>query len=1427
MQFSIGLLHTTFCWLFARRSSSVGILILLTLAASHVHAQTLTTLASFNGSNGAWPGGFPAGSLVLSGSTLYGTTAGGGAYGDGTLFSIPVTGGNPTTLASFSGANGVGPNGSLLLSGSTFYGTTAWGGPNYNGNYSSGYGTVFSIPITGGTITTLSQFNGTNGSTPYGLALSGSTLYGVTAGGGSSGDGTVFSIRITGGTPRTLSSMTDTVGVYPTGLVVSGSAIYGVGNGGVLNDGTGYSDGSIFSVPINGGTPTALVSFNGANGSHPQGSLVLTGSTLYGVTNQGGAYINDDPTGSGYGTVFSVSTNGGNFTTLYSFNGSLDEGYGPIRGLVRSGSALYGTTGSNAPSTVFSIPINGGTPTFLSSMGTQGIGPAQLLFVGADIYGTTETGGASRTNTSSGNGTVFAIDLAPTHQWGANATGSWNTPGNWNDNTVPNGVGQQAVLGPGPTGPTTVTLDAAQTVGTLTLNSTADYTLMAGNGGSLTLDNSGNPLGIQIDVLSGAHSITAPMIIANSAARVNLSGSSSLSISGNISQAGGSQSLTLTGDGTGFVSLSGSNSYTGGTILSSGTLLAANPASLPSYGTTGAVTVASGAALFVRAGNGTTGWSGPQIDSLLATVNWNNGSTGFGIDTTNGDFTFGSSISQVASLTKLGPNTLTLTGSNTYTGLTTISAGTLQLGDGTAGHDGSVMGDIFDNATLACNLNGTESYSGRISGNGGVTKTGPGTLVLSGQATYAGPTVINAGTIMAGQGPQFMTAVLSAGGTTTPGWSSYASGPLAQGELTIVGHGTNFWGTTQMGQYAFFSVPTNNPFDVAVHIASLTTNGGLYSKAGIMARANAGNNAVTTLFSGQSSQAGVLFEENDQEINNGGGGGGAAPNWLRLTYDGKGDFEGYYYTGTSATAPASNDPLWQPILNNGSPVIYTETMPGPTFDLGIADTAYDNASTNTSVFDNLGTLLPLVPIGPQSNILPPTTALSIASGGKFDLAGGNQQVASLSDYAPGNAGSIVNSATGTKSVLTLSPTGSTTFSGTILGGGGLGTISLVISGSGTQVLSGSNTYAGNTTITAGALQAVDGIGLPSRSNLAFNGNLTDNGCGAVFQSCGVFSRTLGSGAGQVQWKSTGDGGFAANGSPLTVSMSPGVPLVWNSGNNNNGTLGFLGDLSVLTFGSPTANSQVNFTDSIDLNGPNQNGGNRQIEVAAGAGGDSALISGNIIDSAGGGGLTKTGAGLLILTGNNAYTGGTTINAGTLEATTTASLPGYNAPGSVTVNGGILAVQTRNGTVGWSSPQIDGLVANANWNNGAGALGFDTTSGDFTYGTSITQTMSLAKVGPNTLTLTGSNTYSGLTTISAGTLQLGDGTASHDGSIAGNILNNAALVYNLNGSQTYSGAIYGGGSLTKTGIGTLTLGGYNSYHGPTVISSGVLQLGAGA
>ena len=101
---------------------------------------------------------------------------------------------------------------------------------------------------------------------------------------------------------------------------------------------------------------------------------------------------------------------------------------------------------------------------------------------------------------------------------------------------------------------------------------------------------------------------------------------------------------------------------------------------------------------------------------------------------------------------------------------------------------------------------------------------------------------------------------------------------------------------------------------------------------------------------------------------------------------------------------------------------------------------------------------------------------------------------------------------------------------------------------------------------------------------------------------------------------------------------------------------------------------------------------------------------------------------------------------------------------------------------------------------------------------------LTTTGTGTLTLTGDNTYTGGTTIAAGTLQLGNGGAT--GSVVGDIVNNAALVFNRSDALTYGGVVSGAGTLTQAGTGTLILTGDNTYTGGTTITAGTLQIGDG-
>lgn len=161
--------------------------------------------------------------------------------------------------------------------------------------------------------------------------------------------------------------------------------------------------------------------------------------------------------------------------------------------------------------------------------------------------------------------------------------------------------------------------------------------------------------------------------------------------------------------------------------------------------------------------------------------------------------------------------------------------------------------------------------------------------------------------------------------------------------------------------------------------------------------------------------------------------------------------------------------------------------------------------------------------------------------------------------------------------------------------------------------------------------------------------------------------------------------------------------------------------------------------------------------------------------------------------NNA--GGTfDISGLTAEGTQAGSIEG----GGAVMLGGKRLTLGGNGR----STEISGIVSDGGFSGGAGG--------------------SLVKTGAGTLTLTGANTYSGGTTIASGTLQLGNGGTT--GSIAGNVVDNGALVFNRSDAVTYAGTVSGTGTLVKTGAGTLTLSGASTYTGATTVAAGTLLVG---
>lgn len=394
-------------------------------------AQTLTTLASFDGTNGKAPW-VPSALVQGSDGNFYGTTSAGGANNSGTVFKVSPDG-TVTTLYSFCAqsncTDGASPYSGLIQgTNGNFYGTTYFGGASTLSEMCygpQGCGTVFEI-TSEGALTTLYNFCSVivdglcaDGSAPSSGVIQGTdgNLYGTTQYGGDNAfdnnfyyccsGGTAFKLTLSGQltTLYQFCSVLTTNGEYcldggsPNGLVqATNGNLYGTTYGG--GSGVDNSGGTIFQLTTSG-TLTTLYSFCAKKDTCPDGAYPFSGliqaknGNFYGTTRNGGH--------DSWGTVFQV-TSAGVLTTLHRFRGSNISPYAPL--IQGKGGNFYGV----ADNAIFSITAAGDFKTLFTFTSANnwanGSNPTGLVQgTNGDLYGTAAGGGAD------GDGTVFSLSM--------------------------------------------------------------------------------------------------------------------------------------------------------------------------------------------------------------------------------------------------------------------------------------------------------------------------------------------------------------------------------------------------------------------------------------------------------------------------------------------------------------------------------------------------------------------------------------------------------------------------------------------------------------------------------------------------------------------------------------------------------------------------------------------------------------------------------------------------------------------------------------------------------------------------------------------------------------------------------------------------------------------------------------------------------
>jgi fibronectin-binding autotransporter adhesin len=1194
-------------------------------------------------------------------------------------------------------------------------------------------------------------------------------------------------------------------------------------------------------------------------GNATTGTITITTTTNKDATGiYGGRVVFSNGTAN-TGYDWATTASAGPTYTLSAYSGytglTLTAGADTSNSLLSHSGASNVTTSLSGSRTTNSLKLENlataGTQTLALGAFTLTLSNGGLLSTGARAETISGTAGATRLTAGNGSGSYDLI----VHQFNSGGLTISAVIGNNGGNAVSLvKAGSQALT---LSGANTFTGDVYVNSGTLNASlasalgspSLATRTITIGSGAVLNLLAT-NVLG------TGANTSATPAIVIN----------------GGTLQIGSSTVATQNFNSIGNLTLNGAS-----VLLGSGFNTTA-PAAAITAGST--VTVGGAGASTISAIGGATnaaiklGTNSPAVNSQI-TFNVADATSNADADLTvnvvldNAINSAGNGF-VVTGLNKTGSGLMVLTAANTYTGPTTITSGTLQIGNGGTTGALSASSGITNNANLTFNRSntvtqGTNFSTAAITGTGTLTQAGSGVLFLNAQNTYSGGTFLNAGT-------------LEVAVDSTPTSGTVTSGPIGTGTLTINGGIL----TARSGNRTIANAVTiNNDFtlnsSVSAGANTLTLSGNVDLAGGtrvINVTASSGSTISGVISNGGLTKAGnsplTLSGANTYTgatnvtagtlsltgtLGSGAGGGTAITNSATFTQNSTGVITGTSsFTNTAGTAILAGANNYSGATNvNGGTVTFSGTS--SIGSLSVADgTTLGVKLTNSGTSVITATDLTLngsnnfaVDFNGQSN---PTAAV-VAVAGTLTLNG-------TTNISLANVNNL-GSATDTLALLTYaSQTGPGAF---VLTSTSAGHTTFSLDDTTTALYLNVNALINTWT---GAVSGTWGIATTGSGNWNAPDQVYLDGDKVLFDDSGsntviTIASTVTPGSvtfsNSTKTYTLSGAGIAGTGG-LTLNGTTGTVILTNT--NTYTGITTIGATNTLQLGDGTTDGSITNTASITDNGS-------LVYNRLGSFAYSGAISGS-------GSLTKNGVGTQTLSGSNNYSGGITLNAGTLLLGHSSAL----GSGTATLAGGTLGFSANNLTIanainvtgtttlGQSannSATLSGAItgngtlnnfnaaASANGNNlfFTGDLSGFTGKLDYTDSNSGTTAFwRFGAIGGATIDLSNAtvnlNDAGGTTSrllgfkdaiTTANTMKIGAlrGDGIFQGSFNGTTgIFNTLEVGNLNTSGTFSGGIGVAASnmdqinLTKVGTGTLTLSGSNAYKGATAITSGTLQLG---